>query len=248
MSYESFAKYYDSLQTDVDYLLRTEYLLNLFKKYDRQPSLLLDVACGTGGFSLCFLKKGIDVIGVDPSCEMLSIARDKLYSNGYNPLLLCQSAKELDLYGTVDGAICCLDSLNHITDADEFMYSIARISLFLEKDRLFIFDLNTEYKHKKVLSGATFTAENENVFCVWRNSVCDKDGIIDINLDFFGKTDGENYCRSCEDFSERAYSEEFIDTCLENAGLEKVAVFGDMTFDSPKLDEQRIIYVTRKVK
>ena len=92
MSYSNFAAFYDKLQSDVDYAARANVLLNLFEKYDRLPTLLLDMACGTGGFSEQFLKFGIDVIGVDPSPEMLSVAREKLYNNGNSPLLLCQSA------------------------------------------------------------------------------------------------------------------------------------------------------------
>ena len=87
MSYENFAEVYDSLQADVDYVGRARYLIKLFKRYDRQPTLLLDVACGTGGFSLQFAKNGIDVIGADPSPEMLGKARQKLVKEGIEALL-----------------------------------------------------------------------------------------------------------------------------------------------------------------
>ena len=90
MSYSNFAAFYDKLQSDVDYAARANVLLNLFKKYDRLPTLLLDMACGTGGFSEQFLKEGIDVIGVDPSYEMLSVAMDKLSGGNNPPLLLCR--------------------------------------------------------------------------------------------------------------------------------------------------------------
>lgn len=247
MSYNNFAAFYDSLQSDVDYDGRTKHLMELFAKYDRKPALLLDVACGTGAFSLRFAEQGIDVIGVDPSPAMLNIARDKLEYAGKNVLLLCQSAEDLDLYGTVDGAICCLDSLNHITDEDEFKRSLQRISLFLEPERLFIFDVNTEFKHREVLSNSTFVFETDGVFCVWRNSECDENGIVDISLDFFSENSDGTYERSFEDFSERAYSSDFIGQCIKSAGLETVAVLGDMTFESPKKDEERVIYVTRRV-
>ena len=248
MSYENFAEVYDSLQADVDYVGRARYLIKLFKRYDRQPTLLLDVACGTGGFSLQFAKNGIDVIGADPSPEMLGKARQKLVKEGIEALLLCQSAEELDLYGTMDGAICCLDSLNHIIDSDELKRSIKRIALFLEPERLFIFDVNTEYKHNKVLSGKTYTAETDNCFCVWRNSECDSDGIVDISLDFFIENDDGSYNRSFEDFSERAYSKDYLKECIKAAGLETVAVLGDMSFSNPTDTEERIIFVTRRIK
>lgn len=247
MSYEQFADVYDRLQYDVDYEKRALYLAELFMKYDRLPTLLLDVACGTGGFSVIFAKMGVDVIGADPSPEMLDKARQKLDQAGQNVLLLCQSAEELDLYGTVDGAICCLDSLNHIIDEQEFKNSIKHIALFLEPQRLFIFDVNTVFKHKSILSGNTFVKENDGVFCVWQNSECDEENIVDIELNFFTEQKNGSYLRTLEQFSERAYSVEFINEILTEAGLETVAVLGDMSDTAPKEDEERIIFVTRKV-
>ena len=114
--YDNFAAVYDRLMSDVDYKARTKRILQLFKEYDRTPELLLDLACGTGGFSNEFAQNGIEVIGVDISEEMLSAARENSAKLGTDVLYLCQKAEELDLYGTVDGAVCCLDSLNHITD------------------------------------------------------------------------------------------------------------------------------------
>lgn len=114
--YDIFSEYYDSLIRNIDYKKRTAYLLKLFKKYDRKPTLMLDVGCGTGNFTFEFANMGIDMIGVDPSDSMLAVAMDKSANSKVNPLFLCQSAEELDLYGTVDGAVCCLDTLNHITD------------------------------------------------------------------------------------------------------------------------------------
>lgn len=245
MSYHEFAAFYDLLQADVNYDARADYLMSLFSKYDRLPTLLLDVACGTGGFSLRFKKRGIDVIGVDPSYEMLSIARQKAAESGTDILLLCQSAAELDLYGTVDGAVCCLDSVNHITNKKELQESFNKISLFLEKDRLFIFDVNTIYKHENVLSGNTFVSENDEVFCVWRNSECSKENTVDIRLDFFEKAKG-SYQRYSEEFSERAYTDCELKEMLDTAGLSVVSVLGDMTVNQPKETEERVIYVTRK--
>ncbi len=246
MSYSNFAAFYDKLQSDVDYALRAQNLINLFIKYDRLPTLLLDMACGTGGFSWQFLQKGIDVIGVDPSYEMLSIAMDKL-SGDNSPLLLCQKAADLDLYGTVDGAVCCLDSINHITDEKELLKSFKRISLFLEKGRLFIFDVNTLYKHKEILSGNTFEAKADDVLCVWNNSECDENGVVEITLEFYKTADNGNEYLCSEQFSERAYSNENLSKMLKKAKLEVLAVLDENGQNKPSETEQRIIYVTRKI-
>ena len=246
MSYSDFADVYDRLQSEVDYDARTEYLLRLFERFDRLPSLVLDMACGTGAFSVRLADKGIDVIGVDSSPEMLGVAREKAEERGKELLLLCQSAAELDLYGTVDGAICCLDSINHITDERELLESFKRISLFLESGRLFIFYVNTEYKHRGILSGNTFVYDTDDVYCVWSNSECDTDGTVDIHLDFFKMTENGTYFRTEEDFSERAYGIELLKKCLNDADLDVLAVLGDMSERTAEPTDERIIFVTRK--
>ena len=55
------------------------------------------------------------------------------------------------------------------------------------------------------------------------------------------------YERFSEEFFERAYTDEELKNALENAGFETVAVYGDMTFDAPKPDEERKIFIARKI-
>ena len=158
--YDNMSVCYDIFTQDVDYIGNTNFLISLFEKYDRCPTLMLDLACGTGGFSFEFAKKGIEVIGVDRSEGMLSVAMEKLSAGSSNPLFLNQTAEELELYGTVDGAVCMLDSLNHITDINNLKKAFEKVALFLESKRLFIFDLNTPYKHREILSGKSFVKGN----------------------------------------------------------------------------------------
>ena len=37
---------------------------------------------------------------------------------GNEAIFLCQKMQELDLFGTVNGAVCTLDSINHVTDEE----------------------------------------------------------------------------------------------------------------------------------
>ena len=243
--YNEFAYSYDALMTDVDYEKRTDYICSLFETFDRMPTLMLDLACGTGEFSNRFADRGVSVIGVDISYDMLSVAREKSAEKGNDILYLCQDASELDLYGTVDGAICCLDSLNHITDYDDFCKAVSKVSLFLEKDRLFIFDLNTEYKHREILGNNTFVIDTDDVYCVWQNEY-DGENTVEINLDFF-VPDNDAYYRTSESFCERAYTANEIENALNKAGLKIEAVYEELTQNTPNDTTQRVVYVTRKV-
>lgn len=243
--YSEFAYSYDILMQNVDYEKRADYIYSLFEKFDRAPTLMLDLACGTGEFSNRFANKGVSVIGVDISYDMLSVAREKSAEQQNDILYLCQDAAELDLYGTVDGAICCLDSLNHITDYGDFCNAIARVSLFLEKDRLFIFDLNTEYKHSCVLGNNTFVIDTKDVYCVWQNEY-QGNNTVEINLDFFTREDNV-YLRTGESFCERAYTSAEIENALNKAGLKTEAIYEEMSQNKPCDTTQRVVYVTRKM-
>lgn len=245
MSYSDFAEVYDILMGDVDYKGRTEYLLKLFTKHGKKPDLLLDLACGTGGFSNQFAKKGIEVIGVDMSEDMLAVARENSMAAGCDVLYLCQAAEELDLYGTVNGAVCCMDSLNHITDKESLQKAINNVSLFLEKDCLFIFDVNTVYKHREVLGNNTFVFDEDEVYCVWQNSFNETELITDISLDFFIR-DEDVYIRASEDFSERAYTTTELEKILKTAGLDVVAIYDDLSVNPPTDKSERIIFVAKK--
>lgn len=244
-AYESFAYFYDGLMQEANYKKRTDYILKLFKKFGQYPTLLLDVACGTGGFSKELARRGIEVIGADMSENMLSVARETSMAEGLDILYLCQRAEELDLYGTVNGAICCMDSLNHITDKTDLKNALKRISLFLEPQKLFIFDVNTVYKHKQILGNNSFVLENENVFCIWQNSFDPKSMKTHITLDLFENTEN-NYIRSTEEFDERAYSEKEIVSLLKAAKLEILGIFGDLTLKPPTEKTDRVFYVCKK--
>lgn len=245
--YDNFACFYDKLMKDADYERRTAYVLSLFEKFDAKPKLLLDLCCGTGTFSEALSKDGISVIGVDVSEDMLSLAKEKSTKNGTNTLYLCQDATELDLYGTVDGAVCLMDSLNHITDYTGFCEAVKRVSLFLEKDRLFIFDLNTEYKAEKILGNNTFIFEEDDVFLSWQNGYDKNERINTVFLDFFERKSDGVYQRKSEEIIEKAYTKSEIEKALKAAGLKIEAVYEDMKKTPPTSTCQRAFYITRKL-
>lgn len=244
-SYVPFADYYDDLMENAEYEKRCDYILSLLKKYNHNTGLTLDLACGTGSLTLLLAEKGVDVYGVDASQEMLSIAQAKAYENGKNILFLCQKMQRLDLFGTIDTCVCTLDSINHITDIDDVQKTFDRVSLFLNKGGYFLFDVNTVYKHQKILADNTFVYENKKVFCVWQNTLME-DNMVKIDLDFFENANGNVYKRRNECFFERAYEHSKIIAMLEKSGLQLVDCFGDMTENKPEPQEQRAIYIAKK--
>lgn len=245
MSYEIFADFYDELTGNVGYRERAEYILRVLDSFGHDAGLTLDLACGTGSLTLELKKLGVDVYGIDGSADMLSVALQKASDEGEQILFLCQRMQSIDLYGTIDTCVCTLDSINHLTDARDVKKTFSRVSLFMNQGGIFLFDVNTVYKHKEVLSDNVFVFDTDDVYCVWQNTPRE-DSITDISLDFF-IPDGDRYARITEEFSERAYTEDELRQWLQEAGFEVLGVFGDMTLDMPRDTEQRLIFAARKI-
>lgn len=244
--YSVFAEYYDALTDNVEYSKRADYIMQLFEKRGHKPTLVLDLACGTGSLTLELFKRGIDIYGVDASVEMLSSAREKCADAGADILFLCQKMQSLDLYGTVDTVVCTLDSLNHLRGKKELQKAFNKVSFFMDPNGLFVFDMNTTYKHEHILGNNTFVYDIENVYCVWQNRYSKLGNKVDIDLDFFER-DGRVYYRSSEHFSEFAYTTEEVFNMLEKAGFGEFAVYNELSFDPPAADSQRLVYTAKKL-
>lgn len=245
MSYDNFSRFYDLLTDNVEYEKRADYFCRLLSLCGIDGGILLDLACGTGSISVEMAKKGFDVIGVDSSIGMLNAARQKTYESGEQILLLNQSMDDIDLFGTVDCAVCVLDSINHLADENQVKRTFEKVSLFMNPGGAFAFDVNTLYKHKNVLADNTFVYDLDELYCVWQNNFNAADGSVDISLDFFEEDDGAYY-RSYESFTEKAYDLADIEKWLEEAGFEVVGVFDDMTTEKAHPETERAVFLAKK--
>lgn len=249
MSYGIFSSVYDILTENVEYERIADKTCSLLTRNGINGGLLLDLGCGTGTLSFLLEKKGYDIIGVDPSEDMLAIANEKKYDENSSAIFLCQSGEELDLYGTIDCAVCSLDTVNHIPTLQKIKETFKKISLFMNMGGIFIFDINTVYKHKKILGNNTFVYDMDEVYCVWQNTFCKEEMRTDIDLDFFIKNeDDECYERYSESFSEYAYTTEEILNILEDCGFEILSLCDDYTDNEVVEDTQRITITAKKTK
>jgi len=243
--YSSFANYYDQLTQNVNYKARAKYFDSLIKLYHPEAELVLDLACGTGSLSIELAALGYNMTAADSSSEMLSVAMPKAAENKADILFLCQSMEHLDLYGTVDAAVCALDSFNHLNKS-QLCKTLKRLNLFIAPNGLLIFDVNTVYKHRHILANNSFIYELDDLFCVWQNNLLAED-TVEISLDFFIWQHNNTYKRESECFREYIHSEEFLQGLLTDNGFEVLDIFAEDSKNSPKPDTQRLVYVARRI-
>jgi len=243
--YEAFAAFYDALTDDVDYAAWADYLLAAFVRHGGCPGMVLDLACGSGSLSVELAARGCEVIGVDRSADMLSIAREKAADAGQDILFLCQDMRQLDLYGTVDGAVCMLDSLSHILHTADLREIFRRLGLFIAPEGLLIFDVNTPYKHAHTLGDNAYVYEREEFLCAWRNRYIPATHETEMQLDFFLEEEDGAYTRYTDTVRERAYSLPTWRRLLEEAGFDLLAVYDERRFTVPDEEADRWVLVAR---
>ena len=241
-AYNKFAEIYDSLMTDVPYKEITQIIDKRIKENNVKNNLVLDLACGTGTLSQMLVKSGYDVIGADLSAEMLNVAREKCPE----VLFLNQSMTDFELYGTVGTIVCCLDSINYLTDSDSLDEMIRLCNNYLEPDGLLIFDINTEYKFENILADNVFTYDNDNVYYVWENDYDEAVKLCDFYLTFFVKEE-EKYTRFEEVHTERVYTENEIENSLRKNGFDILEKLDGFTENKATENSERIMYVCKNV-
>lgn len=244
-SYDVFSRFYDRLMSDINYGERAEFIISLLGRYGLKPGIVLDLACGTGRLSRALAQRGCDVIAADRSQGMLSAGAQSNGSSNGRVMFLRQDMRSLDLYGTVSGAVCHLDGINHLMSPASVLKTFGRVSLFTEPGGAFIFDLNSPYKFENIFAGNCFIYDYGDIFCSWQNSYSENTKICRFDLTFFEDT-GAGYRRSDEHFGERAYTTEQIENMLGASGMELCEVFDGYSALPPREESQRLLYIARK--
>lgn len=245
-AYHALAGSYDRLTWDVDYEATVAFYMDILAKEGLSPRTAVDLACGTGSVALILAQKGMDVVAVDMSEEMLTQAQQKAQALSKPPMFICQPLQELRLARGVDLAVCALDSMDYITEPDDCREAIRRIYKILNPGGCFIFDVNTPQK-LRAMDGQVFLDEDEDVYCVWRGEFDEETNICSYGMDIFQRC-GDVWHRSFEEHREYAYSAGQLVGYLKEAGFTSIRVYGDRRMEAPQEGEQRIYIKARKGK
>ncbi len=254
--YNAIARVYDRLNAEIDYAAWGDFIEGCFDRFlGERPELVLDLACGTGRMTVELAKRGYNMIGVDGSEEMLSVAYERtLCEDGETdlarrPMYLLQDMRRFELYGTVGAVVCCLDSLNYLTGDGDLEECFRCVHNYLDPNGVFLFDMNTPYKFETVYSDNAYiledTVDGANVYCGWQNEYDRESKLCGFYLTLFEERDGA-YVREDEEQHERCYTKAQIVSALEESGFELLGVYRDYAFSAPTEDTERWYFAARK--
>lgn len=238
-SYGALAAWYDALTGDVPYERFADLYEAEFARDGGEFRLLLDFCCGTGTLTALMARRGYEMIAADASEDMLMQAREKAVELPVPPLFLCQSAQELDLYGTVDAAYCSLDGMNYLPP-EALPELFRRLHLFVRPGGLLIFDIRTP-AWLRAMDGQISLDETEDLLCLWRADFDEDEDALVYGMDLFSRQ-GKLWRREREEHVEYAHEPEKLAAMLTEAG------FVDLRrrADGPQGDDGRLFLIARR--
>lgn len=252
--YSAIARVYEHLGEEIDYRKWADFAEACFDRFlPKRPSLVLDLACGTGRMTRELAAKGYDMIGADGSAEMLSEAVSRPHDG---ILYLLQDMRSFELYGTVGAVTCCLDSVNYLLSKKDLLSCFSLVHNYLDPNGLFFFDVNTPYKFRTVYGQNAYVLEEKltdengerNVYCGWQNDYDPESGICEFALSLFEELPNGDYRRSDECQRERCYSLEELSEALQDSGFELLGVYSDFAFSAPTDIAERWYFCARAMK
>lgn len=247
-AYSGFAQVYDAFMDNIPYQEWSKYLIALLNEYGILDGIVLDLGCGTGKITRYLSENGYDMIGIDNSEEMLSIARDN--SSG-QILYLLQDMREFELFGTVRAVVSVCDSINYIMSEEELYHVFLLVNNYLDEGGIFIFDINTEFKYKTILADNTIAENREDKSFIWENYYYEEEHINEYDLTIYIKETSEQshenvYHRYDETHYQKSYSLDCIKSLLEKAGMEYVMAYDAFTKHEPRDDSERLCIIARE--
>lgn len=236
--YDGLAEFYDLFMWDVDYDAWCDLVDGHLPKGGRG----VDVGCGSGAFTGRLYRRGHQVIGIDLSPEMIAIAQKNAKNAGENIDFFVADAEKLKLCEKVDFITALCDVVNYIKKPIDFFKNTYNN---LKEGGVFIFDISSEYKLKKILGDNVYTEERDNVIYVWSNSLFYNR--VEMFLSFFRKDADGRYTRFDEEQTQYIHKEEYLTKLLLEAGFESVSSSCDFG-KAKKKTAQRIHFIAKKGK
>ena len=245
-AYTDFANVYDTFMDETPYEEWCEFLVQKLEEYKVPKGLVLDLGCGTGTLTEMLSKEGYDMIGVDNSSQMLSIAMEKREQSEENILYLLQDMREFELYGTVGAVISVCDSLNYLLEEEDLVETFKLVNNYLDPKGIFIFDFNTVYKYEEVIGDTTIAENREDCSFIWENYYHEEEQINEYDLTIFVKEDEDVFRKFEENHFQRGYQLEQMKNALQQAGMEFITAIDADTHEEVTDVSERIYCIARE--
>lgn len=205
---------------------------------------VLDVACGSGGYSVELAKKGFKITSVDVEKEMINKLKEKAERENLD--IKAYQADMRSLAHTVDrefDAVFCIgNSIVHLDNRDEIWDVLKQMHGLLKQNGALVLQIiNYDRIIKFGISELPpIINEKENLEFVRKYNYVKEDNIIEFNTSLILK-DGDRpkvYNNSIKLFP---ILRDELDTALRKAGFDEIYTFGDFNYSPYNEDSYMLV-------
>ncbi len=245
--YNKFSYVYDYFMDNIPYDKWVQNILIILKNNNCQPKTIVDLGCGTGTVALKLSKKGYNVLGIDLSSDMISLANKKINNNIKNKLSFkVGDITNFILQQNVDCIISTCDSFNYILNDEDLLKSFKIINKYLNDGGIFIFDMNTEHYFKETLGECMYSDVALDSAYIIENYYDELKKINTYELNLFIENEEGLFERSIEIHKEKARYIKDVISLLKKANLNCVDVLNTEDLNPATNLCDRIYFVCKK--
>lgn len=247
MTYNAFAKVYDTFMDNIPYDKWAEGITGILEEKGINPGAkICETGCGTGTFLKLLQEAGYDVCGVDLSEDMIEVAKDK-FDDAMSDKLIVQNMCELNLEDYQDAIVSVCDSMNYLLTTDELKQTILSCYDNLNEGGVFIFDMKQKDFFAEELGDYTFAESAADCAYIWNNYFDEESWINEYELVLFIENEAGTYDRFDEIHKQRAYPDSLIIGYLEEAGFKDVECFSmELEGFSAETNQERLYFMAVK--
>ncbi|BAY47910.1 hypothetical protein SAMD00079811_55290 [Scytonema sp. HK-05] len=190
----NYARYYDLLYRDKDYVGEAEFIHRLIQTYGPDAQNILELGCGTGNHAVLLAKEGYQIHGVDFSHQMLQKASDRLLQL---PLDLASKLKfshadirHIKLNHTFDVVLSLFHVISYQTTNEDILAAFAAVKEHLKPGGIFIFDVwygPAVLNHRPSVRVKRLENEEINVTRIAEPVMHPNENLVDVNYQVFIK-------------------------------------------------------------
>ncbi|MDO5133426.1 MAG: class I SAM-dependent methyltransferase [Eubacteriales bacterium] len=237
-------------------------------RFEEEKNIVVDLGCGTGKLTEILASRGYDMIGVDLSEDMLSIALQRRIRNGSNTLYTLQDMRDFELYGAAGAMVSVGDSINYLLQESDLTAMFRCVERALLPGGVFVFDFKTIHLYRDVIGNRTIAEDDESCAFIWDNYYDPETCVNEYDLRIFvskeileenrgdnpepdgdgqpPEEDGALFRRFHEIHYQRGYEPEQLRHAAETAGLSWVLAQDAETGGEITPDTERAMAVVRR--
>ena len=199
----------------------------------------IDIGTGSGRIAIALAKRGLNVVGVDPSCEMLEIAKQNAQKENVKIIFAQGDAESTELTKS-DFVTATCDVVNYLSSKNAVKSFFSKVYSALKPNGYFIFDISSSHKLNSMADEQYFE-DRDDLTYLWCNSL--KGDKLTMDVAFF-LPENDIYRRVDEKHVMLVLENDFVMDTLTNLGF-SVKVYG-RNLAKLTQNSDRIFYIAKK--